>query len=113
MSRVKNSKNGELLKVKGRPIKFSRHLVTKGDRRFGLQTRIFATNPWSVIRGAINSIDDQNARSQAKSFVEQAEDFYRAYQSAHEVSSKPLLVYYSLMNLVKAFGCKRPAITPC
>jgi hypothetical protein len=69
-----------------------------------LQTRIFATNPWSVIRGSIKNIDDPVARNQANSFVEQAEDFYRAYQSAHEISSKPLLVYYSLMNLVKAFG---------
>lgn len=104
MTRVRDQKAGELLKVKGRPIKFSRHLVKKGDRRFGLQTRIFATNPWSVIRGSINNIDDPVARNQANSFVEQAEDFYRAYQSAHEISSKPLLVYYSLMNLVKAFG---------
>lgn len=104
MTRVRDQKAGELLKVKGRPIKFSRHLVKKGDRRFGLETRIFATNPWSVIRGSINNIDDSVARNQANSFVEQAEDFYRAYQSAHEISSKPLLVYYSLMNLVKAFG---------
>lgn len=104
MTRVRDQKAGELLKVKGRPIKFSRHLVKKGDRRFGLQTRIFATNPWSVIRGSINNIDDPVAKNQANSFVEQAEDFYRAYQSAHEISSKPLLVYYSLMNLVKAFG---------
>lgn len=104
MTRVRDQKVGELLKVKGRPIKFSRHLVKKGDRRFGLQTRIFATNPWSVIRGSINNIDDPVAKNQANSFVEQAEDFYRAYQSAHEISSKPLLVYYSLMNLVKAFG---------
>lgn len=104
MTRLRDQKTGELLKVKGRPIKFSRHLVKKGDRRFGLQTRIFATNPWSVIRGSINNIDDPVAKNQANSFVEQAEDFYRAYQSAHEISSKPLLVYYSLMNLVKAFG---------
>lgn len=104
MTRVRDQKAGELLKIKGRPIKFSRHLVKKRDRRFGLETRIFATNPWSVIRGSINNIDDPVAKNQANSFVEQAEDFYRAYQSAHEISSKPLLVYYSLMNLVKAFG---------
>jgi hypothetical protein len=104
MTKVKDSRIGEVLKVRQRPIIYSRHLVKRGDRRFGLQTRIFATNPWSIIRGALNGISDDNARKQANSFIEQAEDFYRAYQSAHEISSKPLLVYYAFLNLVKAFG---------
>jgi len=103
MPNVRPQREGNILQVKQRPISYTRHPVVKGERRFGLQTRVFATNPWSVIRGALTEIEDDNAKHQANSFVEQAEDFYRAYQSAHEVSSKPLLVYYALMNLVKAF----------
>lgn len=103
MSKVKPPREGSLLQIKQRPISYTRHPVVRGERRYGLQTRVFATNPWSVIRGALSEMDDANARNQAKSFVEQAQDFYRAYQSAHEVSSKPLLVYYALLNLAKAF----------
>lgn len=103
MSNVKPQREGSILQVKQRPISYTRHPVVKGDRRYGLQTRVFATNPWSVIRGALTEIEDDTSKHQANSFVEQAEDFYRAYQSAHEVSSKPLLVYYALLNLVKAF----------
>lgn len=103
MSKVKIARKGSVLQIKQRPIAYMRHPVVKGDKRYGLQTRIFATNPWSVIRGALIQIKNPNTRTQANSFVEQAEDFYRAFQSAHEISSKPLLVYYALMNLVKAF----------
>ncbi|MHB0843058.1 YaaC family protein [Stutzerimonas nitrititolerans] len=103
MSNVKPQREGNILQIKQRPISYTRHPVVRGERRYGLQTRIFATNPWSIIRGALIDIIDSNARSQANAFVEQAEDFYRAYQSAHETSSKPLLVYYALLNLVKAF----------
>ena len=105
--KLRDARQGVILKVKQRPITYSRHPVVKGDRRFGLQTRIFATNPWSVIRGAIHEMDDANTKSQAASFIEQAEDFYRAYQSAHETASKPLLVYYAMLNLVKAFVLKQ------
>jgi len=55
----------------------------------------------------VNEITDAGARGQAASFVVQAEDFFRAYQSAHEVSSKPLLAYYSMLNLAKAFVLKQ------
>lgn len=103
MSNLKPQRKGSILQVKQRPISYTRHPVVKGERRYGLQTRVFATNPWSVIRGALIEISDANAKNQAISFVEQAEDFYRAFQSAHELSSKPLLVYYALLNLVKAF----------
>lgn len=105
--KLRDARQGVILKVKQRPITYSRHPVVKGDRRFGLQTRIFATNPWSVIRGAIHEINDANTKSQAASFIEQAEDFYRAYQSAHETASKPLLIYYAMLNLVKAFVLKQ------
>ncbi|MDH2293153.1 YaaC family protein [Cobetia sp. 1AS1] len=103
MPTYRQARRGKILKVKKRPINYSRHTVVKRDRRFGLQTRVFATNPWSIIRGSIATIQDGSIKNQANSFVAQAEDFYRAYQSAHETSSKPLLVYYSLLNLAKAF----------
>lgn len=105
--KLRSPRNGTILKVKQRPVTYTRHPVVRGDRRFGLQTRIFATNPWSVIRGAIHEITDANTKAQAASFIEQAEDFYRAYQSAHETASKPLLAYYSMLNLVKAFALKK------
>ena len=103
MSRLKEPREGERLKVKGRVVEYSRFPVIRGDSGYRMQDRIFATNPWSIIRGELRKIDCKKTRRQARRFVLQAEDFYRAYQSAHEVSSKPLLVYYSFLNLVKAY----------
>ena len=104
---LREPRRGEILKIKQRPVAYTRHPVVRGERRYGLQTRLFATNPWSVIRGSVNEISDSSTKNQARAFIEQAEDFYRAFQSAHETASKPLLVYYAMLNLAKAFALKK------
>ena len=99
MPKLKEPREGERLKVNKRIVDYSRYPVTEGD----VQARIFATNPWAIIRGVVGKMEIEKSKEQAMSFVTQAEDFFRAYQSAHEISSKPLLAYYSLHNLVKAY----------
>lgn len=43
-------------------------------------------------------------RAEAESCVEQAQDFYNASLTATLASARPLLLYYSFMNLVKAYA---------
>ncbi|KTC22059.1 hypothetical protein AO390_03975 [Pseudomonas marginalis ICMP 11289] len=89
--------------VKGRPIPYSNHPVVRTNRRYGLQSRIFSTNPWGLIRHSIEDKLTGVSRDQAIAFVAQAENFYQTSQTSTLLSAKPLLIYYYMLNLAKAF----------
>jgi hypothetical protein len=95
---------GATLKVKGRPIPFSIYPVKRTTRRFGLQYRIFATSPWGVMKQVIEDSLATPAREQAAAFLEQAQNFYQIASNSHLSPTKPLLFYYSFLNLVKALA---------
>jgi hypothetical protein len=64
---------------------------------------VFATNPWPLINRSIRSRCAGPSRSEALAFAEQAEDYFRAAHSVGTAAAKPVQLYYSFMNLVKAF----------
>lgn len=107
MTRVAAPRAGVALTVKGRPIPFSFHPVVKTNRRYGLQSRIFSTNPWGIMRQSIEDTLAGVSRDQAIAFLAQAEDFFRSAASSTLVTAKPLLIYYCFLNLVKAFVLKK------
>ena len=74
--------------------------MEKTTRRFGLGTRVFATDPWTVIRRSVEKRCPSAARIAAGALLEQSEDFYRAAKSGVK-AAKPLLLYYCFMNLAK------------
>lgn len=74
----------------------------RGTRRYGLQANVFATNPWAIIRGSIKARCPSGCAPEAKAAVLQAEQFFRAGVDAELWAAKPLLLYYSFMNLAKA-----------
>ncbi|MCB1893316.1 MAG: hypothetical protein KIT42_02765 [Rhodocyclaceae bacterium] len=95
---------GETLKVKGRPIPFSIYPVKKTTRRFGLQSKIFATSPWGVMKQVIEDSLVTPVKEQAAAFLEQAQNFYQIASTSHLSPTKPLLFYYSFLNLAKALA---------
>ncbi|NQU75964.1 MAG: hypothetical protein HQ546_06615 [Planctomycetes bacterium] len=48
------------------------------------------------------TVEDDKRRERAIAFLEQAKDFFQA-ATAPQIGSKPLLYYYSFMNMAKAF----------
>lgn len=102
MARLPQPRSGERLRIKDRPLEFSFWPVERTTRRFGLGTRVFATDPWTVIRRATESRCHSSCIESAKALLEQAEDFYIAASSGVK-AAKPLLLYYCFMNLGKAF----------
>jgi hypothetical protein len=102
MPRVPQPRNGDILVVKDRPLEFSFWPVERTTRRYGLGTRIFATDPWTVIRRSTEETCTGPVRDAALAMLEQAHDFYRAAESGVQ-AAKPLLLYYCFMNLAKAF----------
>ena len=96
-------RDGQPLRIKDRPLEFSFWPMERTTRRYGLGTRVFATDPWTVIRRSIEKkrglAETQKA---AFALIEQAEDFYRAAESRVK-AAKPVLLYYCFMNLAKAY----------
>lgn len=82
MPQLPDARLGSDLKIKGRMVEFSSWPVTRTTRRFGIQSRIFATNPWAIIRGAINKNCPAAAKAQAHAFRDQAEDYFNAAKNA-------------------------------
>ncbi len=95
------------LKIKRREVKYSFWPVTRTTRRYGVQSRIFATNPWAIIRGAVNKDCPKAAKEQANAFREQAEDYFNAAKTAGLLAAKPVLLYYSFLNLAKTYVLTR------
>ena len=77
--------------------------MRRTTRRFGLQSRVFATDPWSVIRHSIDQRCAAASKAQAQAFRAQSQDYFRAAEVAGLFTAKPVLLYYSFLNLVKAY----------
>jgi hypothetical protein len=95
-------RSGKRLRIKDRPLEFSLWPMERTTRRYGLGTRVFATDPWTVIRRSTERRCLSATRTAALAFLEQADDFFRATQSGVK-AAKPLLLYYCFMNLAKTF----------
>jgi hypothetical protein len=94
---------GDRLKIAGQEIAFSFWPVGRTTRRYRVQHRIFAADPWPLIVNEIENRCPRRLRKTAQSFSAQAEDFYKTSFHAHELYAKPLLLYYAMLNLAKAF----------
>jgi hypothetical protein len=103
MGRLPKPRQGIQLRVKSRPLPFSYWPVYKGTRRFGLQSTLFALDPWNIISMSIDQRCKRQSRREAHAYVEQARDFYNASVSAQITAARPLLLYYCFMNLAKAY----------
>jgi len=96
-------RTGEQLKILGRELPFTFWPMGRTTRRYGVQFRIFSTNPWPTIVRSIQRSCPALSKQSALAFVEQAQDYYRAATSGDVSAAKPLLLYYSFMNLAKAY----------
>lgn len=103
---------GTLLQIKSRELPFSFFPMAKTSRRWGLNSMLYAAEPWAVISGAVRdaavtrSIPDVDAKS-ALSFVRQAKEYFNAAERAGALETRPLLYYYSFLNLGKALAIAR------
>jgi hypothetical protein len=61
---------------------------------------IIAADPWAFLEHFVFDRLDKRKASRASAFIDQAFDFYQAAQNPM-IASKPLLYYYSFLNLAK------------
>lgn len=64
---------------------------------------MFATNPWPLIVRSVEQRCPEDSRSAAHALVQQARELYGAATEGDVAAAKPLLLYYSFLNLAKAF----------
>ena len=104
MAKTPAARTGKRVSIKGKPLIFSLWPMYKGTRRYGLHSRVYVTNPWAVIDGSIKRRCPQNSQAEAIASARQAEQFFKASREAQLWASKPLLTYYSFLNLAKAYA---------
>ena len=103
-----SEKNGSVLKVKGRELEFSHFPMYRTSRRWGLHSMLFAAEPWAVAAGAVNDAKlTSEAQTAGLSFVRQSREYFRAAERAAAIETKPLLFYYSFLNLAKTIAIIR------
>jgi hypothetical protein len=77
MPRLAAARSGRRVQVKKREVDFSFWPSKPGLRHhYGLQSRLFAPDPWAVIRQTIQSECNDTRRDEALAALEQAEGFY-------------------------------------
>lgn len=100
--RLFDARVGEPVQISRRPVPFS-FFPTYKRRRDGVSSTLFVTNPWNIIRSSIENISNSSAQEQSIVFFDQAHDFFIAAKNADVSAAKPLLLYYSFLNLAKCF----------
>jgi len=100
-------RRGDILRIQGRLVPFTFWPTRETSGRRGEQTQIFTNDPWGIIFSSINKMPNSNAKSSALSFLEQAQDYFHSADSSSLTAAKPVLVYYSILNLTKALLLKR------
>jgi hypothetical protein len=73
-----------------------------------MHSMLYAADPWAVIAGAVSEqITTPAERAAGTSFVRQAREYFTAAERANTIETRPLLYYYSFLNLGKAIAIAR------
>lgn len=105
MSRLRQERTGKRLEISSQQVKFSLWPARKIKKAITPQSEILTRNPWEAMEVAITSEFGKKSklRSVCLSFLDQAFDFHKASETSPRDGSRPLLIYYSFLNLAKAF----------
>ena len=107
MPRLPQGRPGQRLQIKGRPIPFSYWPSRPARNHYALQSLLFALDPWAIITQATERECPKDRLPEALACLEQARDFYVAGTERGIEAARPLALYYSYMNLTKAFCLTR------
>lgn len=105
--KLQDARAGEVVHIRQRPASFSFFPTYQGSKREKLHSTLFATEPWHIVRHELEKIGDPTAQRQALAFLAQARDFFTAAESSDVSAAKPLLLYYSFLNLAKCLVVKK------
>lgn len=108
MPKLPEMRTGSELAAYRRSVPFSFWPTAPGIPRPSVQSLLFAIDPWVIMRHAIiTQVAASASKSEALSYIEQAKDFYTSAQASSIGAAKPLQLYYSYLNIAKAFIISR------
>ncbi|WP_417774469.1 YaaC family protein [Stappia sp.] len=111
MPPLPQARPGARLKVRGRQVGFSFWPSKPAPAHHALQSLLFSLDPWAVIKRSIVKNCSRARVKEALATLQQAQDFFSAGTERGFESARPLALYYSYMNLVKALCLTRGAPT--
>jgi hypothetical protein len=96
------AREGSNLWVRSRQLEFSFFMMRRGKRRWGVNTMLYAAEPWAIIEGGVSTaLSPGPTRRAAQSFARQANEYFVAAERAGAFEARPLL------NLAKALTLTR------
>ena len=102
------ARSGAPLLIKNRELDFTFWAMRKTSSRWGIHSMLYAADPWAVIAGAVGERVTSTAELEAAaSFVRQGREYFAAAERASTIETRPLLYYYSFLNLGKAIAIAR------
>lgn len=102
------ARSGAPLLIKNRELDFTFRPMRRTNRRWGIHSMLYAADPWAVIAGSVTEqVTNSGEREAARSWVRQAREYFSAAERASTVEPRPLLYYYSFLNLGKAIAIAR------
>ena len=102
---------GVPLYIKSRIVPFSFWPTGEGKRRDFLQSRLYASSPWEIIRNSALRRCKATDKEHIDALISQGEDLFRAAKVADVKASRPLLLYYAFLQLAKAYSITRGTLT--
>ncbi len=104
MPRLKEPRKGKSLRVRELTVPYSFWPARK-TTRWMMQRRLYVRDPWAILNEAVYRTKGLKARDkdEALAYIAQAEEYFNAGIQGGRRSVKPLLLYYSMLNLAKCF----------
>lgn len=99
------------LSAQGRKIDFSFWPMRPSGASDVPSTRLFSLDPWAIIRQAIESECPPLRRAEALACLTQATAFFEVGTGRGIEAARPLALYYSYLNLMKAYCLTRGDVT--
>jgi hypothetical protein len=102
MPKLRPARIGEQLRVRGLPVPYSFWPARK-TTRWKMQRRLYVRDPWAVLNEAVYRTKGCRGkdRDEALAYIEQAEEYFNAGIEGKRPAVKPVLLYYSMLNLAK------------
>jgi hypothetical protein len=102
MARLRTERQGKSLRVGGLAVSYSLWPARK-TTRWKLQRRLYVRDPWAILFEAVYRSKLPKVRiNETLSYLEQAEDYFNAGNQGWRLNVKPVLLYYSMLNLAKS-----------
>jgi hypothetical protein len=101
-------RRGTRIEITGHQTEFSFWPTRGAQGAREVQSRLFALDPWAIIRQVVETTSLPNdTREEALATLRQAEDFYEIGTGRGNEAARPLVLYYSYLNLAKTFCLTR------